>query len=750
MIKTDNKFFYKMLITFSIIVALTVAVLSSILYINFENITTNLIYSTSKEKLYQSSYSVKFLSEIVEGTAMNINSDNAVKSLMLTSLLDPIEMNHALGRLQAYRFASPMIHSIYVYNRRTSEIFVSASSNVNMISNLTDFYDKEILDQLPEIHNFKRFSPIPRRVKVPTVDGATEDSNVYTYIYYDLYSNTNFTDNIVILNISASWLFNTISAMDVDSNIPKETLIIDGTGKTVFSLDPNKIELNLDEENYIKRILNSNKDSDYFLDKINGQKNLVTYVKSGYYDWNFISVIPFDSVVERINGMRSITLLVTVVLLFISISTSLFLSKKIYTPIQLIFTRLSTLEREKLANRSELKEKLLSDLLSGRVDENSKKAIDEFYTSGDLAIDCHSTLVVIMLKVDDYADLRSRFEYEKRKAIKFKVYQALKTVLFPNQNTEFIDLGAGKLIVLVNYNEPSDSAKLLKESMGDGIILLKDKILEIAGSTFSIFVSPPGHTYRDLPYIYTEVEHLSKYGFFFGRESVIYPSDVIGFGNNMHDYPHDKEKDLAEAIALEKPDLTAEIYRQILEEVGIVTEDVCRHILNQLFFVTKRAFLSKVNDINVLSGVFDSFYEKLQKVEILTEANLYFEELFKQIFDQFYIIKKMKYDELINFITAYVEENYSLNTLSVNVIADEVNMSAAFIGKLFKQLTSRSIPDLISETRLNKSKELLSSTNISINEIAGTVGFTNSSYFYMVFKKEYGVTPSQYRQKYAT
>ena len=73
-------------------------------------------------------------------------------------------------------------------------------------------------------------------------------------------------------------------------------------------------------------------------------------------------------------------------------------------------------------------------------------------------------------------------------------------------------------------------------------------------------------------------------------------------------------------------------------------------------------------------------------------------------------------------------------------------MSPAYLGRLFKKLTLKSIPEYINEIRLNKAKLLLQTTDLSINEISERTGFTNSTYVYKGFKKYYGVTPNYFRQ----
>lgn len=74
-------------------------------------------------------------------------------------------------------------------------------------------------------------------------------------------------------------------------------------------------------------------------------------------------------------------------------------------------------------------------------------------------------------------------------------------------------------------------------------------------------------------------------------------------------------------------------------------------------------------------------------------------------------------------------------------------MSPIYLSRLYKQLTTKALPDIISEMRLNKAKELLKTSECTIVDIAEKTGFTSSSYFYRLFKNSTGITPSDYRKK---
>ncbi len=101
---------------------------------------------------------------------------------------------------------------------------------------------------------------------------------------------------------------------------------------------------------------------------------------------------------------------------------------------------------------------------------------------------------------------------------------------------------------------------------------------------------------------------------------------------------------------------------------------------------------------------------------------------------------------LIQQVVAYVDENYNKPT-SLKVIADKFNISAAYLGKLFKAETGTGFSRYLNSLRIEQAKSLLISTPERANKIAIEVGYSDPNYFYSIFKKHTGMSPSEYIQR---
>lgn len=84
--------------------------------------------------------------------------------------------------------------------------------------------------------------------------------------------------------------------------------------------------------------------------------------------------------------------------------------------------------------------------------------------------------------------------------------------------------------------------------------------------------------------------------------------------------------------------------------------------------------------------------------------------------------------------------------LTVTRIVNSIAVSRRSLELKFRQLLGRTILQEIHRVRLDRARNLLQETDLSIPQIAETVGFTTGSYLIQVFREEVGMTPAKYRQ----
>ena len=108
------------------------------------------------------------------------------------------------------------------------------------------------------------------------------------------------------------------------------------------------------------------------------------------------------------------------------------------------------------------------------------------------------------------------------------------------------------------------------------------------------------------------------------------------------------------------------------------------------------------------------------------------------------LYEKDKGNHYVRRALSYIGERYS-EPLSLGDVAAHLGISPNYLSALFHQTTNVSFRDHLCQVRVEASKHLLLSTDLSLVEIAVAVGFPDQSYFCKVFKKTVGLTPGKFR-----
>lgn len=105
-------------------------------------------------------------------------------------------------------------------------------------------------------------------------------------------------------------------------------------------------------------------------------------------------------------------------------------------------------------------------------------------------------------------------------------------------------------------------------------------------------------------------------------------------------------------------------------------------------------------------------------------------------------LKDFYIQEAINFI-----EQNSHRNITVEEIADVCRLNRSYFSKLFKESMGCSPQEFVIRLKLSKSTDLMSTTNMSIGDIAALCGYPNQLHFSRAFKKHYGISPREWRTK---
>lgn len=163
---------------------------------------------------------------------------------------------------------------------------------------------------------------------------------------------------------------------------------------------------------------------------------------------------------------------------------------------------------------------------------------------------------------------------------------------------------------------------------------------------------------------------------------------------------------------------------------------------------------------NQLSNILDCFINLLE-IDYQSEKNALMNQLeagvlIHQLFLELYKLsqnilaaKDMTpvQDNAVNTAIKYIQNNYQ-SDMDIDTICDSISFSKYYFCKLFKEHTGMTVHQYVTEFRINKSKELLSYSKLSIAAVANSVGYKNTLTYTRSFEKLVKMTPSEYRKYY--
>lgn len=195
------------------------------------------------------------------------------------------------------------------------------------------------------------------------------------------------------------------------------------------------------------------------------------------------------------------------------------------------------------------------------------------------------------------------------------------------------------------------------------------------------------------------------------------------------------------------------------------TKQIKRDI-REIFDCMKRSDMSLYNQqrrcLSLILAISDALYDLdcsptilfnntdawslIKKTQSTEELRQFIENITDVVIAHIDEVQKQKTANIITKVKELVEKNYA-DDASLETVASQVYISPCYLSVIFKKETNITFKNYLIQTRINKAKELLETTDMKIYEIAEKVGYTDTRYFSELFQRICGKTPSQYRTR---
>lgn len=504
--------FTKIIIGFSMMIMAVLLFLTSWVYRFYGEEMEKQIYSANREQLRQTSVMVEFLSEYAQSVLMSVKMNPSIYYLGSNSGVQDLRLREALNQLDTIRLTSPEVYSIYIYNVEQQVIYTSGSNEQTMIHDADSFYDQEFIELAASLDDTQPYyTPYPHSVPVWNPNNENYTLDIYTYLYFDRYYSGKI-NNVVAVNFSSSWINKSIGYFNNPTEMSNYINIVDNEGKLVFSQNSEEVTPE-EEQEYIQKVLNSSDKDGYFLQEINGEMKLISYVVPetwGYDTWRFVSIADYHSVfINQISAQRILTI-VSVAAIFFVLALIFIMSHRLRRPFQQLFSKIEAFEKQDKLHFRHNRIHFLSQLLTGHY---AKETVNEDLERYHFSFDPQTSLRVIAIQKKKTSDQLSGDEWKELFEKEWKSYST---------RFETFSSSEENLFIITESDDSREHLQYLKE-------LLEDIQAELYKHTenlqLCITISSCGHTYRDLPFLYREALKLQSCFFTLGYQHIVTEED---------------------------------------------------------------------------------------------------------------------------------------------------------------------------------------------------------------------------------
>ncbi|MDF1617595.1 helix-turn-helix transcriptional regulator [Petrocella sp. FN5] len=170
---------------------------------------------------------------------------------------------------------------------------------------------------------------------------------------------------------------------------------------------------------------------------------------------------------------------------------------------------------------------------------------------------------------------------------------------------------------------------------------------------------------------------------------------------------------------------------------------------------SKTTYLYKEIYALTIRHLFNEMHTYQDEIRQLNEGIIMFEHLFNDLHDvHAYYLRILQTISQVDKNTPYslhikkalhiIHMEY-MQAISLNYIADSLNISTAYLSRLFKNEVGMNFKIYLTNYRMSVAKQLLKGTNNNLLTIGSNIGYPTATQFIRVFKSSEGITPTEYR-----
>ncbi|MDO5299129.1 MAG: AraC family transcriptional regulator [Clostridia bacterium] len=643
--------------------------------------------------------------------------DSVAYALMNFRTMPVTSYMQSLMQLRRYRNINTSIDSIYLYHAKTQDVFVCGNIFRQAEYTLDDLPDKDFASLLAMSNLTGSYHPIARTITSDNSNYGSDTADVFTFLY-SLASAGEFAQyDTVAVN------FYQDSLVSYAGGQADGRLMIYASPEGKLQYASCEKELGYVAAQEIARHFQQEDVSGGWKAALSGGEYYIVAHYDEMLGWIGALAVPYETIGAESRKVVLYSLLICGALILLAWLCSFLVSYRIY--------RASGLERMR-----EMGEKrLFKSLLSGR-EVFEEAELEEHLAEYDVALQAGGKTCLVALRIDRWPEFYAARGNEGVKDIENSVL-----AFFSSEAAgiwESAVMEDGEIAFLYQPYDGEMNCDLMT-------ICGKAQACMAQQAGLSFMVDEEGTPLADAGIRYMILsETLYVYRAYHGYSALANLRD-IQIGEKV--YPKQEEKAIIEGLKLADFSRVRAGFDSFVDQIAHDGLHYINLALVQLNLKLDDVIdtVVKNNKLDVPPHTFD-IYIRFEQVELIDEIREQFYRVFDALEAALYNGRANKQKKLGEQIAAYIEAHYQEADLSRQQICDILHVPYTTAGTAFKALGSGGMSAYIVEVRLRHACEQLVETDQPIETIAAQCGFASAVYFHRVFKKQYGVTPGEYRR----
>jgi AraC-like DNA-binding protein len=525
-------------------------------------------------------------------------------------------------------------------------------------------------------------------------------------------------------------------------------------------------------------VLDQGRSSDDFIFKRGKISYSVTVGELSRDGWKVVVATPLTKLTAPVVLVSKLGLAVSMIGLLVAIGLSLFASRSIYRPVknlvgmfrepvsssaapldkndEFLFIESKwrkTLQESLLMNvkleqnRQSLKEGFLLQLIQGHLYFFSEEELKEkMALHGWHAED--KGFAIILVRMDGITDDHGKFYEGDEQLATFAAVNISQDLLSSlGEDAEVINFYDLSFAILLSY--PSERPK---EQVKRDLFHLSRELIDILTRftqlRFTVGVGKLEYRAQDIHKSLAEAREALRFRDLDKNEQILDMDNVLPQGAVPVNYPFDTENAIIQSM---KMGMEKEAVRQLERFVQQLKQSQGKEMLFQQGMLQ---LLGSILHALLRSGVYSAalnrngnLFEQLSGIKVPEEMLRWMRtHIIEPYAEELSNTREKMMRQIVSKVIESIHELYP-TPISLESCADTYGITSYNLSKEFKQFTGTNFIDYLTNVRLDKAKELLSTTDMKMNDIAERVGY-QPSYFMRIFKKAEGITPGNYRERH--